>query len=83
MENVNTDIDNLINFLISNFIDEDKYEIEKEEKKGQITYIVWIEKKYIGKVLGRNGKIANSIREIAKSLPNIKKKIFIKFNPKK
>lgn len=83
MENVNTDIDNLINFLISNFIDEDKYEIEKEEKRGQITYIVWIEKKYIGKVLGRNGKIANSIREIAKSLPNIKKKIFIKFNPKK
>lgn len=83
MENLNTDIDNLINFLISNFIDEDKYEIEKEEKKGQITYTVWIEKKYIGKVLGRNGKIANSIREIAKSLPNIKKKIFIKFNPKK
>lgn len=83
MENLNTDIDNLINFLISNFIDKDKYEIEKEEKKGQITYTVWIEKKHIGKVLGRNGKIANSIREIAKSLPNIKKKIFIKFNPKK
>lgn len=36
MENLNTDIDNLINFLISNFIDEDKYEIEKEEKKDKL-----------------------------------------------
>lgn len=52
MENLNTDIDNLINFLILNFIDEDKYEIEKEEKKDKL-HIRFGRKKYVGKVLGK------------------------------
>lgn len=76
-------IDDFVNFLVSNFINEDKYEIKKEESEKEILYNFYIDKKYMGKILGKDGKLANSIRELAKSLPNEKKRIFIKFTARK
>lgn len=83
MDNVNlNDTDEFIKFLIMNYIDEDKFSIDKKEEDRKINYQITIEGKEIAKILGRNGRIANSIRELAKSLPKEKKRIYIKFNSK-
>lgn len=83
MDNVNlNDTDEFIKFLIVNYIDEDKFSIEKKEEERKINYNITVDESEIAKILGRSGKIANSIRELAKSLPKEKKRIYIKFNPR-
>lgn len=72
--------DDFINFLVSNYIDKDEYILEKKEENKKIEYYIKVKKRSLGKVLGKGGKVAEAIRELAKSLPNVQKRIYIKFD---
>ena len=62
-------MENLVKYIVENLVDDkDKVEVttlEESEKVSVVTVIV--AKDDIGKVIGRNGKIAGSIRTIVKS----------------
>ena len=55
--------------------------VETEEKERETVITVKVAKEDMGKVIGRNGKIATSIRAIVKTASNgTGKKYFVKFN---
>ena len=61
-------------------INEDKVEVTVDEQEKQITFNVVVDESDIGKVIGKNGKMANSIRTIIKSIgAKEHKKVFVKF----
>ena len=67
----------LVKTLVTN---EDKVEVTVDEQEKQITFNVVVEESDIGKVIGKNGKMANSIRTIIKSIgAKEHKKVFVKF----
>ena len=67
----------LVKTLVSN---EDGVSVTVEENEKEITFFVKVDEADIGKVIGKNGKMANSIRTIIKSIgAKQNKKIFVKF----
>ena len=67
----------LVKALVTN---EDKVEVTMDEQEKQITFNVVVDESDIGKVIGKNGKMANSIRTIIKSIgAKEHKKVFVKF----
>ena len=67
----------LVKTLASN---EDGVSVTVEENEKEITFFVKVDEADIGKVIGKNGKMANSIRTIIKSIgAKQHKKIFVKF----
>ncbi|HIT62571.1 MAG TPA: KH domain-containing protein [Candidatus Caccovivens faecavium] len=67
----------LVKTLVTN---EDKVEVTVDEQEKQITFNVVVDESDIGKVIGKNGKMANSIRTIIKSIgAKEHKKVFVKF----
>ncbi len=67
----------LVKTLVKN---ENEVEITKEEGEKSITFVVKVASEDIGKVIGKNGKMASSIRTIIKSIgAKEHKKIFVKF----
>lgn len=67
----------LVKTLVSN---EDGVSVTVEENEKEITFFVKVDEADIGKVIGKNGKMANSIRTIIKSIgAKQRKKIFVKF----
>lgn len=74
-------MDELLTFLVKNLVDEKEIvKVEKEEDDKTITYHVTVAASDLGKVIGKNGKTANSIRTIMKSvLAKTHKKVFVKF----
>ena len=67
----------LVKTLVTN---EDKVEVTVDEQQKQITFNVVVDESDIGKVIGKNGKMANSIRTIIKSIgAKEHKKVFVKF----
>lgn len=67
----------LVKTLVSN---EDGVSVTVEENEKEITFFVKVDEADIGKVIGKNGKMANSIRAIIKSIgAKQHKKIFVKF----
>ncbi len=67
----------LVKTLVSN---EDGVSVTVEENEKEITFFVKVDGADIGKVIGKNGKMANSIRTIIKSIgAKQRKKIFVKF----
>lgn len=67
----------LVKALVTN---EDKVEVTMDEQEKQITFNVVVDESDIGKVIGKNGKMANSIRTIIKSIgAKERKKVFVKF----
>ena len=67
----------LVKTLVSN---EDGVSVTVEENEKEITFFVKLDEADIGKVIGKNGKMANSIRTIIKSIgAKQHKKIFVKF----
>lgn len=61
-------------------INEDKVRVTVDEQEKQITFNVVVDESDIGKVIGKNGKMANSIRTIIKSIgAKEHKKVFVKF----
>ena len=74
-------MDELLKFLVKALVEkEDEISVEKEEDETSITYHVKVAESDIGKVIGKAGKTANSIRTIMKSIgAKTHKKVFVKF----
>ena len=67
----------LVKPLVTN---EDKVKVTVDEQEKQITFNVVVDESDIGKVIGKHGKMANSIRTIIKSIgAKEHKKVFVKF----
>lgn len=62
-------MENLVKYIVENLVDEkDKVEVSTVEESEKVSVVtVSVAKEDIGKVIGRNGKIAGSIRTIVKS----------------
>lgn len=74
-------MDELLKFLVKTLVeDEDTVSIEKEEDDSSIAYKVKVASSDLGKVIGKNGKTATSIRNIMRSVASkTHKKVFVKF----
>lgn len=74
-------MDELLKYLIKALVeDENSVTVEKEEDEKSITFVVKVASTDIGKVIGKNGKTANNIRGIMKSVASkTHKKVFVKF----
>ena len=71
----------LLEILVKNLVkNENDVEITKQEQDSSITFVVKVNSEDIGKVIGKNGKMASSIRTIIKSVgAKEHKKIYVKF----
>ena len=74
-------MDELLKFLVKAIVTEDEVvEVAKEEDERTITYKIKVAESDIGKVIGKNGKTATSIRTIMKSVgAKSHKRVFVKF----
>lgn len=74
-------MDELLTFLTKALVEkEDEVKVEKEEDETTITYHVKVASADLGKVIGKNGKTATSIRTVMKSIgAKSHKKVFVKF----
>ncbi len=74
-------MEDLLKFLVKTLVeDEDAVEVVKEEDEKTLTYKVKVAEKDLGKVIGKNGKTATSIRTIMKTVSaKLHKKVFVKF----
>ena len=74
-------MDELLNFLVKSLVSDEKaVEVSKEEDEKAITYKVKVAAEDVGKVIGKSGKTANSIRTVMKSVgAKTHKKVFVKF----
>ncbi len=67
--------------IIKNIIEnQDAVSINEKEEADRITFEVKVAKEDMGRVIGRQGKVANSIRMVMKALGSKdKKKVMIEF----
>ncbi len=67
--------------IIRNIVEnQDAVSIEESEEAGRITYKVKVSAEDMGRVIGKQGKVANSIRIVIKALAaKEKKKVTIEF----
>ena len=67
--------------IIRNIVEnQDAVSIEENEEEGRITYRVKVSAEDMGRVIGKQGKVANSIRIVIKALAaKEKKKVTIEF----
>ncbi len=67
--------------IIKNIVeDQDAVSINEKEEAGKITFEVKVAESDMGRVIGRQGKIANSIRTVMKALGSRdKRKVTIEF----
>lgn len=74
-------MDELLTFLVKALVEkEDEVAVSKEEDEREITYKVKVSSSDLGKVIGKNGKTATSIRIVMKSIgAKTHKKVFVKF----
>lgn len=74
-------MDELLKFLVKTLVeDEDAVSFEKEEDDCSLVYKVKVASSDLGKVIGKNGKTATSIRNIMRSVASkTHKKVFVKF----
>lgn len=74
-------MDELLTFLVKTLVeDEDSVVVEKQEEDNAITYRVKVASSDLGKVIGKNGRTATSIRTIMKTISaKSQKKAFVKF----
>ena len=60
--------------------DKDSVQVRESEENGETILYVTVSDDDMGRVIGRKGKIASSIRAIVKSISSKKKKkVFVKF----
>ena len=67
--------------IIRNIVeDQNSVSINEKEEADKITYEVKVAGSYMGRVIGKQGKVANSIRTLMKALGSKeKKKVVIEF----
>lgn len=70
---------NTLKYIISSIVEKpEAVEVNEEEKDGVLNFIVTVDKDDMGRVIGKQGKVIKSIRNVMK-IPAIKnsKKIYI------
>ena len=74
-------MDDLLKFLVKTLVEqEDAVEVEKQEDDKTITFRVKVASSDLGKVIGKSGRTATSIRTIMRSVASkTHKKVFVKF----
>ncbi len=74
-------MEELLKFLVTALVEDDSaVVVKKEEDENSINYIVSVASNDLGKVIGKGGKTAQSIRTIMKSIgTKSHKKVFVKF----
>ena len=73
-------MEELVKYIVTNLVDnEDEVKIESIREGDSINIIVTVAPDDVGKVIGKNGRIAQSIRAIVKSVSAKEK---IKYNVK-
>ena len=74
-------MEELVKYIVKSLVrDEDSVEVSTQETEDEITISVKVNPDDMGKIIGRGGKIASSIRTIVKSmLAKQNKKVFVKF----
>lgn len=61
-------MEELVKYIVSHLVEDGEYEISSENESEKVVVInIKANKDSIGKIIGRNGKIANGIRTIVKS----------------
>lgn len=74
-------MEELVKYIVKSLVkDEDAVEVSMEETETEVTIFVKVNSDDMGKIIGKGGKIASSIRTIVKSmLAKSRKKVFVKF----
>ena len=68
-------MEEIVKYIVDKLVDNhDAVQIDSSEKGDDVTITVYVAKQDMGKVIGRNGKIAQSIRAIIKTASNGLKK---------
>lgn len=75
----------LVEFIVKSLVDnQDSVEILVEENAKEYNVLVKVDEADLGKVIGKNGKVANSIRTVARTCgKKLNKFVSIKFADKK
>ena len=73
-------MEELVKYIVKTLVkDEDAVEVSMEETETEVTIFVKVNPDDMGKIIGKGGKIASSIRTIVKSmLAKSHKKVFVK-----
>ena len=73
-------MEDLVRYIVENLVEnKDSVEITAEDSEKSCVLSILVDKKDIGKVIGRDGKIARSIRTIVKSASaKLNKKYIVK-----
>ena len=71
----------ILETIIKNIVEnKDAVSINEKEEADKITYEVKVDNKDMGRVIGKQGKVANSIRTLMKALgAKDKKKVVVEF----
>lgn len=70
----------IVEYIVKSLVkDKEAVSVVETEENGEIIIRVNVAEDDIGRVIGRKGKIASSIRAIVKSISSGKKKVFVKF----
>lgn len=74
-------MEEIVKYIVDKLVENhEAVKIESTEKGDDVTITVFVAKEDMGKVIGRNGKIAQSIRAIVKTASNgLNKRYFVKF----
>ncbi len=69
----------LIEYLVKELVDEpEDVSVTEVEKNGAMTYEVHVAPSDLGKVIGKQGRIANALRTVAKAVAmKEKKKVYV------
>jgi len=69
----------ILSLIIESIVEKpDKVKVDEQEQNGIINFTIKVDKEDMGKVIGKNGKVIKSIRNVMK-IPAIKngKKIYV------
>ena len=71
----------ILETIIKNIVEnQDAVSINEKEEADRITFEVKVQESDMGRIIGRNGKVANSIRTLMKALGSReKKKVSVEF----
>lgn len=74
-------MEELVKYIVKSLVkDEDAVQVSMEETETEVTIFIKVNPDDMGKIIGKGGKIASSIRTIVKSmLAKSRKKVFVKF----
>ena len=77
-------MEEIVKYIVDKLVENhEAVEVSSVEKNDEVTIMVKVAKEDMGKVIGRNGKVASSIRAIIKTASNgTNKRYFVKFDEK-